>query len=173
RRELDGAVDGDRAKRAAALADDGVEGLFRSLRPMVDWSGGELRIPHHPHQVIELRGRGLTLVPSYFCLRHPVTLFDEGLPPVLVYPVPPSAGHLPHGNPGLTALIGATRAAVLDAIGHGCCTTDLARRAGVSPASASEHAAVLRAAGLISSHRDRNRVVHRLTRMGRALLDGT
>ncbi|MBB6037847.1 ArsR/SmtB family transcription factor [Phytomonospora endophytica] len=171
-RELDKAVNADLTARAAALAENGVEGLFGSLHPMATWSAGELRIPGHPHQVIELRGRGLTLVPSAFCVRHPMTLFDEGLPPVLVYPVAPATGALAPGNTGLHALIGTTRAAVLDAIGTGCGTTELAARAGVAPASASEHAAVLRAAGLITSHRDRNRMLHRLTGMGRALLEG-
>ncbi|MFG2311523.1 winged helix-turn-helix domain-containing protein [Streptomyces sp. NPDC048566] len=48
----------------------------------------------------------------------------------------------------------------------------LADRAGVSAATASEHAGVLRAAGLITTVRDGSRVVHALTPLGEALLGG-
>jgi DNA-binding transcriptional ArsR family regulator len=61
---------------------------------------------------------------------------------------------------------------VLDAIGDGCSTTDLARRVGVSPAAASQHATVLRNAGLVMRQRDRNTVLHTLTALGRAVLNG-
>lgn len=70
----------------------------------------------------------------------------------------------------LSALLGATRAAVLEAIADGGSTTDLALRLGISPSSASEHAAVLRGAGLTVSIRSRNQVRHRLTPLGAALL---
>ena len=49
-------------------------------------------------------------------------------------------------------------------------TTSLARVVGISNSSASEHAAVLRAAGLITSKRTANRVVHRATPIGTALM---
>ncbi|MGW6836569.1 ArsR/SmtB family transcription factor [Streptomyces sp. NPDC054949] len=51
-------------------------------------------------------------------------------------------------------------------------TGDLARRTGTSPATASHHATVLRAAGLLSTGRDGNGVRHTLTPLGRALLAG-
>ncbi|MBF6239939.1 winged helix-turn-helix transcriptional regulator [Nocardia otitidiscaviarum] len=70
----------------------------------------------------------------------------------------------------LSALLGATRAAVLEAVADGGSTTELALRLGISPSSASEHAAVLRGAGLITSTRTRNQVRHRLTPLGAALL---
>lgn len=70
----------------------------------------------------------------------------------------------------LSALLGRTRAAVLEAIADGGNTTAVAERLGVSPASASEHAAVLREAGLITSVRVRNCVQHTLTPLGAALL---
>ncbi|MBL1075700.1 winged helix-turn-helix transcriptional regulator [Nocardia sp. 2] len=70
----------------------------------------------------------------------------------------------------LSALLGATRAAVLEAIADGGSTTEVALRLGVSPSSASEHAAVLRRAGLVISVRARNQVRHHLTPLGIALL---
>ena len=69
--------------------------------------------------------------------------------------------------------MGRTRALVLEAIRMPCGTADLAMRAGVSAASASEHAAVLRDANLILTSREGRAVRHSLTPLGRNLLNGT
>ncbi|WP_406482308.1 winged helix-turn-helix domain-containing protein [Streptomyces sp. NBC_01615] len=124
---------------------------------------------------IHLAGRGLLLVPSVFCWRTPVTLIDPLLPPVLVYPVSRETGWSALAAPAdchnaLEALLGRTRAAALTALANGCTTGELARRIGVSAPTASQHAAVLRDASLIVSVRMRNRVLHTLTPLGRALL---
>ncbi|WP_230860457.1 winged helix-turn-helix domain-containing protein [Actinoplanes aureus] len=76
------------------------------------------------------------------------------------------------GPSALASLIGRTRARVLAEIGAagGHTTTEIARRLLISPASASEHAYALRAAGLISTERAGVCVEHRITRLGRALL---
>lgn len=176
RRSIDTAVDRDRSLRVHSLATGGVEGLLGSLTPWAAWSSGELRIPKHRDQDLHLDGRGLLLIPSYFCVTGPITMLDPELPPVLIYPVERSAETLPVRHhttpPALSALVGATRAAVLDAIGaNPTTTTELARRVGISIASASEHTAVLRQCGLVTSYRDRNRMVHHLTVLGLALLD--
>ena len=169
----------DRDARMTALADQGVDGLFGSLCPLVRWSAGELRIPAHRDQELHLDGRGLLLIPAYFCIRTPVTMFDPELPPVLVYPaqLQPNEALFQHDKPqptALPALIGATRTAVLDTIGDRriSTTTELARHLAISMASASEHTRVLRDAGLITSHRDRNRMLHQMTPLGRALRAG-
>jgi DNA-binding transcriptional ArsR family regulator len=72
----------------------------------------------------------------------------------------------------LAALVGRTRAAVLRRLGEPGrhTTTALARATGISLPSASEHAAALRAAGLIASEREGGAVVHRLTPLGVELL---
>jgi DNA-binding transcriptional ArsR family regulator len=72
----------------------------------------------------------------------------------------------------LDALLGRTRAAVLDAIAAAPCTTsELARRTGTAVPSASQHAAVLRAADLIVTRRVGRAVRHTLTPFGAGLLD--
>lgn len=73
-------------------------------------------------------------------------------------------------NRDLSALIGRTRAAVLEAIADGGTTSTVAQRLGISAASASEHATVLREAGLVVSIRQRNHMHHSLTRLGADLL---
>jgi DNA-binding transcriptional ArsR family regulator len=167
------AVEADRARRVRALGDGGTEALLESLRPAMRWRGGELAVDYPFDQEMHLDGRGLVLVPSYFCWRYPVTLLDPRLPPVLVYPADRSVANPPEiDRRALGALLGHTRAAVLAAIGDGCSTGDLARRVGVSPAAASQHATVLRNAGLVARQRDRNTVLHTLTALGRAVLSG-
>ena len=62
---------------------------------------------------------------------------------------------------------------VLRAAGEGAVlAAELARAAGVSLASASEHATVLRNAGLITSRREGRRVSHTITWLGQQLLAG-
>ncbi|TCB99907.1 ArsR family transcriptional regulator [Micromonospora zingiberis] len=170
------AVEADRARRARAVLDGGVEGLLTSLRPGVRWNSGTLEIPGYPSsRELHLQGRGLLLVPSFFCADTPVALLDPTLPPVLVYPVDRLGGLAPEeakkSEAALAALLGRTRAAVLAASDDGCSTGELARRLHISPAAASQHATVLRNAGLLVSHRDRNTVLHTLTPLGRAVLN--
>ncbi|MFB9388350.1 winged helix-turn-helix domain-containing protein [Streptomyces coeruleoprunus] len=75
--------------------------------------------------------------------------------------------------PALSALLGRTRAVVLCVIADhpACTTTQLAQRAGISPASASEHATTLRSAGLTTLTRERKAALHTLTHLGLTLLN--
>jgi hypothetical protein len=177
RTSIDTAIDRDRRRRLDAFSSGGVEGMLASLQPMMSWSGGELSVPSHRDQELHLDGRGLLLIPSYFCVTGPLTMFKASLPPVLVYPAEREPG-VPLGwskpaGAGLDALMGPTRAAVLDTLStrETITTTELARIVGISTASASEHAKVLRDAGLLASRRDRNRMLHHLSGLGLALLE--
>ncbi|MFC0007484.1 winged helix-turn-helix domain-containing protein [Micromonospora siamensis] len=179
---IEAAVEADRTRRARALLDGGVEGLLDSLRPVVRWESGVLSVPGYPSdRELHLDGRGLLLVPAFFCAPTPVALLDPALPPVLVYPVDRLGGLTrTDGRRGpqisdaertaLAALLGRTRAEVLAASEDGCTTGEVARRLKISPAAASQHTAVLRNAGLLVSSRDRNTVLHTLTPLGRAML---
>jgi DNA-binding transcriptional ArsR family regulator len=168
-------VGADRARRVHALAEGGCESLLNSFRPVMRWNPPVLEADYPVRQDFVLGGRGLLLVPGYFCWRTPVTLLDPELPPVLVYPI---AGECraTHGSPehlddqSLVRLLGRTRAAVLRAVESGGTTTEISRRAGTSVASASQHATVLREAGLIGTRRDGAAVQHTLTPLGEAAL---
>ncbi|WP_419997991.1 ArsR/SmtB family transcription factor [Streptomyces boninensis] len=168
----------DRAWRARIQWYGGTEAMLRTFGPGIRWRAPVLEADYPVDKDIYLDGRGLLLVPSYFCRRGPVALADPSLAPTLVYPVPRNRPAPPGPPPGdataenLARLLGHTRAAVLQTLSHDCTTSDLARRAGVSLSSASEHAAILRAAGLVTSIRQRNTVRHALTPMGLALLEG-
>ncbi|MER5640654.1 winged helix-turn-helix domain-containing protein [Kitasatospora sp. NPDC002227] len=78
------------------------------------------------------------------------------------------------GVPGpLVALLGRTRAAVLEFVARhpGCTTGELADGLHVGPSGASQHATILRAAGLITTLRQRNTALHTPTAAALALLN--
>lgn len=175
------AVDVDRAARTRAWVEGGTEHALRSLHPAIRWQHPVLSVATAAERDVHLAGRGLLIVPSYFCHRAPISLADPELPPLLLYPITHEqvwTGRRPEdradedGGRRLTALLGRTRAAVLRELGTEATTSELAQRLAISPASASEHATVLRNAGLVASGRERNTVLHALTPLGRTLLDG-
>ncbi|MEU8526874.1 MULTISPECIES: ArsR/SmtB family transcription factor [Streptomyces] len=165
-------VDADRAIRGRAVLDGGADELLASLPPMLRWRAPVLEADYPVDRDIHLEGRGLLLQPSYFCRGNAVVLRDPLLPPVLVYPVThcESPTVREPGGPSLARLVGQTRSEVLRAVGDGSTTSELARRTGVSLASASQHAGVLREAGLVATLRHGNAVLHTLTPLGAALL---
>jgi DNA-binding transcriptional ArsR family regulator len=169
------AVAADRARRSRVLAEQGVEGLLATL-PSARWAPPVLEVEYGLDQDLHLNGRGLLLVPSFFCNRLPISLADPALPPALNYPVDGSLRwvSLAADRPGgLEALMGPTRAAVLVAVGEcaGATTTQLAKRLSTSLPSISRHTAALRAAGLITTHRDGAAVLHAMTPLGTSLLE--
>ncbi|MET9341896.1 winged helix-turn-helix domain-containing protein [Nonomuraea sp. NPDC003804] len=174
----------DRAWRVDTMARAGAGAVLAGLHPEARWRDPVLELPGLPGQSgdFHLEGRGLLLCPHVFCGRRPRALLNEVDIPVLVYPPVYSRQNLglviksstaqPHAPAALAALLGRTRAAVLDALAEptGHTTKQLAERLGISPASASEHANVLRAAGLVTSVRHANTVRHTLTPLGAGLL---
>ncbi|MGH3375093.1 MAG: winged helix-turn-helix domain-containing protein [Actinoallomurus sp.] len=169
----------DRAVRTRQLLAGGIERVLAEANPRwMRWKPPvlEIRMPNGVERDLRLEGQGVILMPTVF---HPRTLVDdEGTPqPIISYP----AG-LEHPLRSLTvvaptgavaALLGTTRSAVLTVIAEhpGSSTKELAALARIAPASASEHATVLRDAGLISTVRYRNTALHSVTNLGLALLN--
>ncbi|SCK43740.1 hypothetical protein H181DRAFT_03844 [Streptomyces sp. WMMB 714] len=170
-------TEADRAWRARVQWYSGTAAMLQTFGPGIRWQPPVLECDYPADKDLHLDGRGLLLVPSYFCRRTPVALADPALPPTLVYPARNTVRHRRRtadraAGEHLARLLGHTRAAVLQSVGGNCTTTELARRAGVSLSSASEHAAVLRDSHLITSTRECNTVRHALTPIALALLDG-
>ncbi|MCI3274848.1 ArsR/SmtB family transcription factor [Streptomyces cylindrosporus] len=172
-------VDADRQDRARAALAGGVDGLLAGFSPALRWSPPVLEADYPVGREVHLRGRGLVLQPSFFCVRRPVMLADPAADraPVLVHPIEHTLGWA--GGPGdgrsgaeLGALLGRTRAAILEDVVTGRTTGELAERAGISGAAASQHTAVLRRAGLLLSVRRKRYVLHTITPAGLALLTG-
>ncbi|UNO38820.1 metalloregulator ArsR/SmtB family transcription factor [Streptomyces sp. MST-110588] len=172
----------DRDERARVLRVSGPEALLTGL-PGACWKPPVLEIDYPFDHAIDLAGRGLLLVPTFFGAGTPTALVDPDLPPVLCYPIEhalgwtdaaPYAEQGPNGGSDpLIPLMGAARARILHSLTAGACSTgDLARRSGIDISGASRHTVVLQNAGLVSSRRDGKWVVHRLTPLGRALTEG-
>jgi len=178
---------------------DGLETLLNSLHPGISWHRPALTIipdlshcpPRCCHRALvaafqrdgvmrlTVSPRGLTIVPTVLSPICTLLSDIEDGPYVtarlLFVPISVASQVLKEvvaeqGDP-LADLLGLTRACVLRAcVGAPQTTTSLARVVGISNSSASEHAAVLRAAGLVTSERTANRVVHRATTIGTALM---
>ncbi|WP_433890620.1 ArsR/SmtB family transcription factor [Streptomyces sp. CA-111067] len=170
--ELSALLAAERASRARQLGDGGIERLLATLHPRMRWRPPYLEIDTVSEGSYDYRlsGRGLLLAPAAFTSYVPCDPDEEQ--PTLYYevtrdrPLPELTG--PHD--GLAALLGHSRAAVLQVIAEGVSTGQLARRVGLSPASASEHATILRRAGLITTHRTGRTTHHTLTPLGAELL---
>ncbi|MCX5400783.1 helix-turn-helix domain-containing protein [Streptomyces sp. NBC_00102] len=171
-------AEADRTARAEAVLAHGAEGLLLGYDELPGWRYRDrtLSAPYPKDRELALRGRTLTLLPAFFCVRSPITLADEELPPVLVHPLSPAPGWLERRHPGGGApaaqLIGASRAELLRILDRPMTTMDLAAALRLAPSTASRHATVLREAGLLLSQRQGVRVLHHRTRLGRAVLEG-
>ena len=167
--------------RLRTLAADGPGGLLSSLQSQwVRWRPPVLEVLVPTDYDVPLNGRGIALVPSVFVGQTPSLHSNPSDPtaaPWLVLPPTDSRIGLRRlwDNPrqrgaALAALVGRNRAEVLRTIADGCSTTELAGRVGISMAAASQHASVLRDAGLITTHRQGSAVLHVLTPLGAELL---
>jgi DNA-binding transcriptional ArsR family regulator len=160
-----------RTRLATRMAGEGVDGLLTALPPAMRWRHPVLEVDYPVEQDLVLDGRGLVLVPSFFCHETGVTLLHDDHTPVLVHPVE----HRPPGPArfgSLARLLGHSRAAVLESVEVAGTTGDVARRAGVLPSSASQHLAALRDAHLVRTTRRGRTAWHTLTALGAALLTG-
>ncbi|MFI6133313.1 hypothetical protein [Micromonospora sp. NPDC051141] len=187
-------LDNERAARTAVMVAQGLDAMLAGLAPTLRWSPPVLEVSTSPRTwtpgdrtsaitEIHLRGRGVLLAPSLFTDADDLGLYTpwNDDPALLIYPVDLDASTSMRlwqpaeqaGDVALARLLGTTRAAALRVIADGCTTTGLARRLGITPGGASQHATVLREAGLVVSHRHRNTVRHALTSLGVELLNAT
>ncbi|MER7501982.1 winged helix-turn-helix domain-containing protein [Nonomuraea pusilla] len=158
----------DRALRSETLLRGGTGALLATLSPHCRWEPPVLHVRISGDYDVELCGRGLLLVPSYFAT-GPMVMYRPDASTVLVYPMH-GADESATAKDALGPLLGRTRAGVLAALRRPATTSALADRLAISRASASEHTTVLRNAGLVTTSRMGNAVLHTLTPLGWALL---
>lgn len=169
----------DRARRARDLLDGGLERLLARLPGVVSWQPPVLVTACRSDRDVHLAGRGLLLVPSYFGWSRLQLVERPTEEPLLVYPVQHRVlpGPAEKARRPLAAVLGQTRAAVLELIGEqeatgagtGATTGELARRLAVAAGTISWHVGALREAGLVTTQRNRQ-AFHSLTPAGRHLL---
>jgi hypothetical protein len=160
--------DADVSLRGQQLTRVGLRATLADLWPGSGWAQDVLLIPSAHPADLWLAGRGLTLLPSLFWRAHPLFCDHPDGSLLLLYP---SATPLPlvrgaSDGDGLGDLLGPTRAEILRLSHDQLTTSELARSAGISIASASQHAKVLRLAGLVTSQRVGKAVVHGPTPLG-------
>ncbi len=167
----------DVTRRIPVLASGGLAELFGTLHKDLAWrdsclerAGGNL-----PVADLRLDGHGLLMVPSALWTGPP--LFSTWPPELgrnaLIYAAQPAwAAYSTNNSRDLAKLLGHTRAATIRSLRTPCTTAQLATRIGISAASASEHATVLRDAGLVQTVRCGRSVRHSLTPLGQSLVNG-
>lgn len=162
----------DLARRTRRMRDGGIEEVLRTLHPGMRWRPPALEVEVRGTDLdYHLGGRGLLLAPAAFTSYVPCDPEDEQ--PTLYYEVtrsPMTGARTAGPRNGLAALLGHSRAAVLQVIADGVSTSELARRTGLSPASASEHTTVLHGAGLVRTESRGRTSRHSLTPLGAELL---
>ncbi len=166
-------LEADITYRAGLLAVGGAERLFADLHDEVRWSGGELTVHHsrapYAPEPLTLLGHGMVLCPSVFCWPRVAVGTRPVADGTLRYPARGVAAlwHEPEPVPdALANLLGRTRAALLVALAQPATTGDLAARLDVTAAAVSQHLNVLRAARLVTTHRDGRVVLHLRTERG-------
>ncbi|MET7424197.1 winged helix-turn-helix domain-containing protein [Dactylosporangium sp. NPDC005555] len=159
--------------RARALAAGGVGGLLNDLHDQVRWADDTLSVAQRWCTADDVpAGGGLVLIPSVFVWPSILTV-STGRSAQLAYP-PRGTGALwerPAPAPdGLAAVLGRTRARLLVELSAPASTTALAARVGLTAGGVSQHLAALRAAGLVTAHRDGRTVLNIRTGVADALL---
>jgi DNA-binding transcriptional ArsR family regulator len=162
------------ARYALAVAEHGVGEALAQLMPRARLRGEVLELAGPGERDIKLRGGGVVLLPTFHWTGRPLVsdLPDRAL--ILTYPAGPGLPLAPDGagdaHDALAAVLGRTRFDTLLLLAREHTTSELARRLGVSNATASAHAAALRGAGLVSTVRAGRAVLHQRTALGNLLI---
>ncbi|MBO8191019.1 winged helix-turn-helix transcriptional regulator [Streptomyces oryzae] len=159
---------------AATVAERGIGAALAALVPGSRLTDGVWHLEAPGAHDIALGGRGVVLLPTFHLTRHPVVADLPGGPLHVTYPAGPGLP-LPVSAAGrsdgaLAEVLGRTRLEALLLLADEHTTSGLARRLGVSNATASAHTAALRGAGLISTARAGRAVLHRRTELGSLLV---
>ncbi|MFJ9809783.1 ArsR family transcriptional regulator [Streptomyces sp. NPDC101158] len=165
------------ARYALTAAEHGVAAALTALAPGSTLRDGVWEWPGAAARDVRLGGRGLVLLPSFHHPAGPLLQDLPGRPVVLTYPAGPGLPPVPDGagdpaqpDEALAQTLGRTRAEALRLLAEPRTTTSLARALRVSNATASAHAAALRAAGLVTTRRTGRSVSHERTALGTLLV---
>lgn len=167
------------ARHALALAEQGLGATLAGLAPGSRLRDGVWEWPLPGAQgvrEIRLGGRGLILRPTFHWRQGPLVQDLPDRPVALAYPagvgLPPVPDRDDTPDEPLAGVLGRTRLTMLRCLDEARTTTGLARRIGVSNATASAHASALRAAGLLTTTRTGRSVHHVRTPLAELLLAG-
>jgi DNA-binding transcriptional ArsR family regulator len=167
-------LEADLLHRSRRLTDGGPARLFEDLHPAVRWHDRRLEVDQVYDAQVSLGGEGVLLVPSAFQAVGPASISQAPWQPTLIYPArglallwAPGAAEAPGA---LAAVIGETRARLLEALEAPRSTTELARRLALTPGAVSKHLSALHAAGLATATRHGRSVLYLRTPVAEQLL---
>ncbi|MEV4343464.1 DUF5937 family protein [Actinoplanes sp. NPDC049596] len=166
-------LDAEVQRQARRLAADGADVVLNDLHPSVTWADGILQVDQ-PHCLAPdvPAGRGLILIPSVFAWPTVLTV-SAGDTPQIAYPARGVATlweRPAHPPDALSAVLGRGRARVLTELSTPLSTTELARRTGITAGGISQHLTTLRAAGLVTTHRQGRSMLNTRTAVADALM---
>jgi DNA-binding transcriptional ArsR family regulator len=158
-------LEADIHHRSRRLVEGGPAALFADLHPDVEWKDAELFVRQKVCVFDSpLRGKGLLMIPSAFYANRPATITDPPWQPTLLYPARGLALLWDEGEQAapktLAAVIGRTRADLLELLDAPRSTTELAPRLELSAGAISQHLTALRSAGLVTAERHGRAVLY-------------
>ncbi len=165
-------LDADVAHRSRQLTDHGLRPMLEGIDARITWGDGTVVVNDGMDLVVELRGRGLVLMPSAYIWPTVTAIVDEPWQPTIVYPARGIADLWQQAAPppdALVRLLGRTRALLLARLDRPASTGTLAAVHGLSPSGTSRHLIAMRDAGLITGTRYGHEIRYARTRLGTEL----
>jgi DNA-binding transcriptional ArsR family regulator len=178
---LRGQLEAEVVYRSRILAFGGVTELFRGLHPAIQFqprrAGGVLRIRSDQRAERRAAGMGLLLVPSMFAWPDVYVVARQPWRPTLAYPARGVAEVWELSRPSgrmdagpLPALLGASRARMLQALQTPQTTTALSSMLRLSPATVSQHLSALHLAAVLDRARVGRHVYYVANALGQEML---
>jgi DNA-binding transcriptional ArsR family regulator len=165
-------LDADVAYRSRQLTDHGLRPMLEGIDARITWGDGTVVVDDGMDLMVDLRGRGLVLMPSAYIWPSVAAIVDEPWQPAIVYPARGIADLWQQAAPppdALARLLGRTRALLLARLDRPTSTGTLAAFHGLSPSGTSKHLIALRDAGLITGTRHGHEIRYARTRLGTEL----
>jgi DNA-binding transcriptional ArsR family regulator len=169
--ELRSITDQDIARRATAIARQGVGRTFGALHPDIEWAGDAMILAKSWDGDIDVTGRDLVLVPAVLSRPDVVIQVDTPGQFVLYYPAQRVGADRDRGSGGIAQVVGNARTALLTDLGTARSTAELATRTGYSPGTVSYHLGALHRARLVTKVRDGRYVLYQRTAQAAPLLE--
>lgn len=163
--------------RMQQVADGGIGRVLNGVSPQVSYRDDVVAVDKRYECRHDLTGTGLIMMPSAFVWPIVTVACCHTVQACITYP--------PRGlglaweerdeaiSDALAALVGRTRALILDELVLPMTTTRLAAELGLSPAAVSQHLQVLRAAALVTSRRQGRLVLYQRTGAATVLVEAS